>query len=83
MISSKSKPKPSESPRRFVLCIKNKNYPASLELLKVYKALADPNAARQGFLRVVDESAEDYLYRQDFFVPISLPKAAEAAFSEI
>jgi hypothetical protein len=74
--------KPSQpSPLRYVLCIKNKGYPASLEVRKVYKALADPEAARHGLLRVVDESSEDYLYPRDFFVPISLPKGAEAAFS--
>ncbi|HEV3113439.1 MAG TPA: hypothetical protein VGY99_23380 [Candidatus Binataceae bacterium] len=83
MISSKAKPKPSAFPSKYVLCIKNNWYPASLEVRKVYKALADPDAARHGLLRVVDESAEGYLYPRDVFVVISLPKAAEAAFSEI
>ncbi len=68
---------------RYALCIKNDGYPASLELRKVYKVLPDPEAARHGVLRIIDESAEDYLYPQDFFVPILLPKAAEAAFSGI
>ncbi len=68
---------------RYALCIKNENYAASLGLRKVYKLLSDPEAARHGLLRVIDETAEDYLYPQDLFVPISLPKAAEAAFSEI
>jgi hypothetical protein len=75
--------KHSRSPRYYVLCIKNEGYAASLELRKVYKTLPDPDAARHGLLRVIDESAKDYLYPQDFFIPISLTKAAEAAFSRI
>jgi hypothetical protein len=62
-----------------VLCIKNEGYSASLEVRKIYKALPDPEAAQHGLLRVVDESEEDYRYPKDFFVPISLPNAAEAA----
>lgn len=81
--SSDSGVRGSESPAYYVLCIRNDGYPASLELRKVYKTMPDPEAAQHGLLRVVDESAEDYLYPQDFFVPISLPKAAEAAFSGI
>jgi len=81
-VSSERERKPSQpSPLQYVLCIKNKGYPASLEVRKVYRAVADPEAAQHGLLRVVDESSEDYLYPRDFFVPISLPKAAEAAFS--
>ncbi len=68
---------------RYALCIKNEGYAASLERRKVYTTLYDPEAARHGLLRVIDETAEDYLYPQVFFVPISLPKAAEAAFSGI
>ncbi len=64
-----------------MLCVDNEGYPASLELRKVYKALPDSGAAKHGLIRVIDESAEDYLYPQRFFVPISLPKAAEAVFS--
>lgn len=73
--------KRSESRSRYVLCIRNNWYPVSLEIRKVYKTLPDPEAARHGLLRVVDESAEDYLYPEDFFVPISLPKVAVEAFS--
>ena len=48
--------------RRFVLCVKNEGYPASLEVRKVYQALPDPGSATKGFLRVIDESGEDYLF---------------------
>jgi hypothetical protein len=64
---------------QFVVCIKNKDYPASLELRKLYRVLPDPAAAKLRQLRVVDESGEDYLYPQDYFVPVQLPQAAEKA----
>lgn len=64
---------------RFVICIKNRAYPASLERGKIYRVISDPAAARRGYLRVVDESGEDYLYPQDRFVAIRLPQAARRA----
>ncbi len=64
---------------RFVLCVRNKNYPASLELRKVYRLLPDDLAARHRQVRVVDESGEDYLYPEEYFVPIKLPPVAERA----
>jgi len=72
-----SSPKPGES--RFVLCVRNTGYPASLELRKVYRLLRDERAAKLRQLRVVDESGEDYLYPEAFFVPIKLPQSAERA----
>ena len=65
----------------YVLCISNRRYPASLQLLKVYRSLKDDAARRDGFVRVIDESGEDYLYPKDFFVPIDLPTSARRALS--
>jgi len=59
--------------------VRNKDYPASLELRKVYRLLSDDRAAKHHQVRVIDESGEDYLYPQDYFVPIKLPQAAEKA----
>lgn len=64
---------------RFVLCVKNADYPASLERRKVYQVIGDPQASKHGQLRVIDESGEDYLYPQEYFIPIKLPQAAEKA----
>ena len=36
-------------------------------------------AAKHRQVRVVDESGEDYLYPEKYFVPIKLPQAAERA----
>jgi hypothetical protein len=67
---------------RYVLCVRNTGSPASLELRKVYRALADPTAEQRGLIRVIDESGEDYLYPSTHFVPIDLPKEALRAFSK-
>ncbi len=64
----------------FVLCISNADYPASLEVRKIYRLLPDADAERHGLVRVVDELGEDYLYPQDWFVPIEVPKPARKAF---
>ena len=63
----------------FVLCVRNRDYPASLELRKVYRLLKDEQASRHRQVRVIDESGEDYLYPEEYFVPIKLPQAAERA----
>jgi hypothetical protein len=68
-----------QSEVRFVLCVENTNYPASLECRKVYQVLNDGQASKHGQVRVIDESGEDYLYPQEYFIPIKLPRAAERA----
>jgi hypothetical protein len=66
--------------QRFAICVKNDEYPASLEVRKIYEVLPDEKAAKHGMVRIIDESGEDYLYPQDFFVPIEIPEAAETVF---
>ncbi len=62
---------------RFAICIDNSEYPASLELHKIYRVLPDEDAERAGDLRVIDESGEDYLYRAEYFVLVDLPQETE------
>ena len=64
---------------QFAVCIDNRDYPASLELRKIYRVESDPTAARRGQIRIVDDSGEDYLYPQVCFLPIKLPHAAGQA----
>lgn len=59
---------------RFVICINNSAYPVSLEKLKIYKALSDPEAEKTQQIRVVDESGEDYLYPASCFIDANLSK---------
>ena len=67
--------------QRFVVCIDNSDYRASLELHKIYQVLPDERAAVDDFLRVVDESGEDYLYSARRFVPVELPQRVERSVS--
>jgi hypothetical protein len=59
---------------RFAVCVNNSEYPASLELHKIYRVLPDDDAATDGDIRIVDESGEDYLYPADYFVVLELPQ---------
>jgi hypothetical protein len=61
--------------RHFLLCVRNRGYPASLELRKVYQLLKDEQAARHRQVRVVDESGEDYLYPVEYFRSIEVNKS--------
>lgn len=63
----------------FAICLRNDGYPASLEPRKLYRLLPDPDAAKHHQVRVVDESGEDYLYPDDYFIPVELPPAVQAA----
>ena len=64
---------------RFVVCVKNKGYAAALELRKLYQLVSDEEAAKLHHLRVIDESGEDYLYPQEYFIAVQLPQSAEKA----
>lgn len=70
---------PTNAEVRFVICISNADYPASLEVRKIYQALPDAQAADGGFLRVIDESGEDYLYPHAYFTSIELPTTVKEA----
>ena len=63
----------------FVVCIANDGYPASLELHKIYRVLPDRQAERDGDLRIIDESGEDYLYPSKWFVPMKVPQAVKTS----
>lgn len=65
---------------KFVLCVRNDDCD-DLELRKVYRVLPDVRAAKEDYLRVVDESGEDYLYPASYFVAVKLPQKARAALA--
>ena len=64
--------------QKFALCIVNRDCD-DLEKRKIYQILPDDAAAKEGYLRVVDESGEDYLYPESYFVIINLPREAQDA----
>lgn len=65
---------------KFALCIEDRECD-DLEKGKVYVIQPDASAKRDGYLRVEDESGEDYLYPESCFVPLDLPGKAKAALS--
>ena len=58
-----------------VVCVNNDGYSVSLERRKLYVTMPDAEATKHGQLRVIDESGEDYLYPQEFFVAVDLPQS--------
>jgi hypothetical protein len=59
---------------QFALCLDNSDYQASLICGKVYPVIPDPQAAKDGFLRVVDEDGEDYLFPGEKFALVDFPR---------
>ena len=78
--SNRSSPrKKGPAGSQYVVCVKNDDYPASLELRKIYRLMRDFTANKLGMVRVIDESGDDYLYPHDHFVAIKLTPAVERA----
>jgi hypothetical protein len=63
----------------FAVCINNKKYEASLEVGKLYRVIPDKEAESHGYVRVVDESGEDYGYAADRFFRLEVPPTLERA----
>jgi hypothetical protein len=61
----------------FAVCLNNEGYPASLEVGKLYRVIPDEEAAVHGYIRVIDESGEDYGYATERFYRVVLPHMIE------
>lgn len=70
--------KGKKSEARFVVCVRNDDC-EDLEVRKIYRVLPDESAAEDGYIRVVDESGEDYIYPAGYFFSVKVPRAAEEA----
>lgn len=66
---------------QFAVCINNKGYEASLKARKLYRVIPNDEAASHGYIRVIDESGEDYGYSASRFFPMALPEALENALT--
>ncbi len=62
----------------FALCVENKDC-EDLEKRKIYQVLPDDEAAKEGYIRVIDESGEDYLYPESYFILVRLPRKVQEA----
>ncbi len=65
--------------KQYAICINNKDYEASLIPRKIYEIIPDERAEGDDFVRVVDESGEDYLYHNSHFAFLELPIEVEQA----
>ena len=72
-------PKTRNIPPKYLLCITNSE--PDLQKGKLYRVLRDQSATKSKHVRVVDDSGEDYLYPETFFVRIELPQEAKRALS--
>lgn len=61
----------------FAICIDNDGYEAALELRKIYQVLPPEANDPKDYVRIVDESGEDYLYNRKAFEMIDLPQRTE------
>lgn len=69
----------AKAARQLVICVENSGYEVSLERRKIYLAVADAASQRRGFIRVIDESGEEYLYPESMFVAVALPASVRRA----
>ena len=63
--------------KHFAICIRNDEYEGTLELRKLYEVIEDSSAEKRNYIRVVDESGEDYLYPESWFLLLELPQNVE------
>lgn len=61
----------------FAICLDNEGYEASLELRKIYQVLPPESNDPRGYIRIIDESGEDYLYNAKAFESVQLPPRTE------
>ena len=64
---------------QFALCLNNEDYEASLEVGKLYQVIPDDEAAVHGYMRIIDESGEDYAFAAERFHLVELPLSVEKA----
>jgi len=69
--------------KRFALCIDNTDYEASLIPGKVYRLLKDSRAEKDDFVRIIDESGEDYLFHKNHFIFVDFPKAIQKKLRQL
>ena len=67
---------------RFVVCVGNSAYPDDLKVRTIYQVLPDESAAKSNYIRVIDETGEDYLYPAELLVLIEIPVEAQKALMQ-
>lgn len=81
--TSSRRRRPTLSRVAYVMCVHNASNPESLELRKIYRVMPDADAAKHGYIRVVDESGEGYLYPGRYFIRVALPRTLSSAARKV
>lgn len=68
---------------KYVICLNNEGYAASLEVRKLYELIPDAKAAAKHCVRIVDEDGEDYLYPENLFMPMEVSKTVSMALHKL
>ena len=68
---------------KYVICLSNEGYAASLEVRKLYELLPDPKAAAMHCIRIVDEDGEDYVYPENLFMPMEVSDSVSRALHKL
>ena len=68
---------------KFVVCLDNKDYEASLEKRKLYEVIPDPEALKHNQIRVIDESGDDYLFSKDIFLEVPLSEVIAEKLTKV
>ena len=64
---------------KYVICLSNEGYSASLEVRKLYELLPDPKAEAMHCIRIVDEDGEDYVYPEKLLMPMEISESLSRA----
>ena len=65
--------------RQLVICVDNTGYEVDIERRKIYVTIPDATASKRGYIRVIDDSGEDYLFPEAMFIPVALPASVKRA----
>jgi len=66
-----------------VLCLHPKSNPLSVMTGKVYRMVEPYENEIRGYIRILDETDEDYPYPADWFVPIDLPDEVASSLDRV
>ncbi|MFA6061713.1 MAG: hypothetical protein WC736_03800 [Gallionella sp.] len=68
---------------KYVICLNNQGYKASLEVRKLYLQLPDQKAEAMHCIRILDEDGEDYVYPEQFFMPMEVSESVSIALHKL
>jgi len=66
----------------FVVCLENKGNEVSLEIGKIYRHVKPHVRDMAGWVRIIDESGEDYLFPGKQFAEVTLPALAKRVLAK-